>query len=82
MARIPRARVQLWKARQAEAYIFRVLSETLWSRDAWILWMTVLVRSLAQSQSCQTSGNPVWLSSTPFSCGGLPDSANAASSCA
>ena len=25
----------------------RVSSETLWSREAWIFWMSVLVRSLA-----------------------------------
>ena len=27
----------------------RLLSETLWSREAWIFWMSVLVRSLASA---------------------------------
>ena len=39
--------VQAWKERNAEAYIARVLAETLWSREAWILWKSVLVRLLA-----------------------------------
>ena len=43
------------------------------SQDRQLVFESVVIPLLVgfQSQSCQTSGNPVWLSSTPFSCGGL-----------
>ena len=42
--RLPRPRVQTWKDRQAEAYIFRVFSETLLSREWRSLWMSASMR--------------------------------------
>ena len=38
---------RIWRERQAEAYMARVLAETNWYREAWSLWMSALVRPLA-----------------------------------
>ena len=44
MERTPRAPVQAWKERHAEAYMLLVFSETLWFRVRPIRWMSPPVR--------------------------------------